>query len=106
FKALSYAWGSTDTPQAELVMSSTSSNYNSGTLGVQRNLYEALRYLHFPTKRQTLWMNAICINQEDLDEMNKQIKRMKSLYEIARHVVVWLGPSSDNSDLECLTLSR
>ena len=46
-----------------------------------------------------LWINAICINQEDLVEKGWQIPKMKFIYELAKRVVVWLGPRNTNSSL-------
>lgn len=38
-----------------------------------------------------LWIDAICINQEDLEERSEQVLRMEYIYEWAERVVVWLG---------------
>jgi hypothetical protein len=37
------------------------------------------------------WIDALSINQEDIQERNTEVKRMRSLYERAWSVVVWLG---------------
>ncbi|ORY16939.1 heterokaryon incompatibility protein-domain-containing protein [Clohesyomyces aquaticus] len=42
------------------------------------------------------WIDAICINQENLHERNHQVSLMKSIYFSAQSVVVWLGPSEDS----------
>ncbi|CAM1504777.1 Fc.00g023680.m01.CDS01 [Cosmosporella sp. VM-42] len=41
------------------------------------------------------WVDAICINQEDLDEKMKQVALMRRIYESALNVLVWLGPAVD-----------
>jgi hypothetical protein len=37
------------------------------------------------------WIDAICINQADLDERTEQIKIMRQIYRKAHSVAVWLG---------------
>jgi hypothetical protein len=51
-----------------------------------------------------LWIDAICINQNDLKERGQQVKRMASIYKMARRVVVWLGEEEDNSTMALRTL--
>jgi hypothetical protein len=38
-----------------------------------------------------LWVDALCINQEDTTERNHQVMQMGAIYEKAKRVVVWLG---------------
>jgi hypothetical protein len=56
-------------------------------------------YLRSPDTDRALWMDALCINQEDVIERNQQVYLMGSIYSQAREVLVWLGPEKDNSDL-------
>ncbi|CAG7556529.1 unnamed protein product [Fusarium equiseti] len=37
------------------------------------------------------WIDAICINQEDIPERNAQVLRMKDIYENAKRIICWLG---------------
>lgn len=37
------------------------------------------------------WIDAICINQEDLEERNRQVEMMWRIYRCADQVIVWLG---------------
>ncbi|EXM17742.1 Heterokaryon incompatibility [Fusarium oxysporum f. sp. vasinfectum] len=37
------------------------------------------------------WIDAICINQEDIPERNAQVLRMKDIYEKAERIICWLG---------------
>lgn len=46
---------------------------------------------------QHLWIDALCINQQDFDEKNHQIPLMTQVYSKAAKVVVWLGPQADGS---------
>jgi hypothetical protein len=40
-----------------------------------------------------MWIDAVCVNQEDLSERSEQVKRMADIYSRARRVTVWLGPA-------------
>ncbi len=51
------------------------------------------------TMTELLWIDAICINQEDTEERNAQVLRMASIYQSARRVVVWLGPADKDSEV-------
>lgn len=42
-----------------------------------------------------LWIDAICINQADLDERNGQVRIMPEIYSKASCVIVWLGHDKD-----------
>jgi hypothetical protein len=41
---------------------------------------------------EALWVDALCINQEDVEERNLQVLRMSSIYRQAQAVLAWLGP--------------
>ena len=89
YEALSYAWGSTETPVDIQV--------GLSTIAVTENLAEALPYLRYKDRPRILWIDAICVNQQDLKERGHQVKRMADLYRLADRVVVWLGPEKNNS---------
>jgi hypothetical protein len=87
FEALSYAWGTTVDP-VNIFVGKT--GYH--TLSVTQNLAEALPYLRYEKRPRVLWIDAICVNQQDLEERSSQVKRMPDIYSRATRVVVWLGP--------------
>lgn len=39
-----------------------------------------------------IWLDAICINQDDLAERASQVSIMKDVYSLASKVFIWLGP--------------
>lgn len=45
-----------------------------------------------------LWVDAICINQQDMDERARQLRKMRHIYGDAWSVVAWLGEPSFQSD--------
>lgn len=46
---------------------------------------------------RTIWVDAICINQDDVNERNHQVHIMENIYSQAAAVVVWLGSESQSS---------
>lgn len=101
YEALSYTWGSTKSHKAIFTFHSDGGHRK---LLVTKNLALALRHLRTTTAPRTLWIDAICINQEDIKERSAQVKRMASIYSLAHRVVVWLGPGSPSSSLAMSTL--
>ncbi|KAK4443489.1 heterokaryon incompatibility protein-domain-containing protein [Podospora aff. communis PSN243] len=56
---------------------------------------EQLRDLrHQPNCFLNLWIDAICINQDDLAEKARQIPMMARIYRTAARVLIWLGEYS------------
>jgi hypothetical protein len=66
----------------------------------------ALRHLRSSDSLRVLWIDAICINQEDIPERKTEVQRMGSIYGLAAQTVIWLGPASENSDLAMETLEK
>ena len=114
YEALSYTWGSQKDPVDVLIeprVDDKRSKHGSqphrpdaSTLAVTQNLATALRHLRRPDRKRTLWIDAICVNQQDLKERGHQVERMADVYRKADQVVVWLGPESDNSALAIITI--
>ncbi|KAK0103785.1 hypothetical protein ONS95_005787 [Cadophora gregata] len=101
FEALSYTWGSAESPVDIFI-----GEFGYATLSVTRNLADALPYLRYPDKPRVLWIDAICVNQQDVDERSSQVKRMASIYSHATRVLIWLGPQSTDSDIAIDSLER
>ncbi|KAJ0110225.1 HET-domain-containing protein [Diaporthe amygdali] len=101
FEALSYTWGDSTSPISAFVASSTDPGL---TMPIGRNLAMALRYLRSKDQSRTLWVDAVCINQNDVDERNVEVKRMKDVYTLANRTVIWLGEEADESTLALNTL--
>ncbi|KAF9772356.1 hypothetical protein IL306_009934 [Fusarium sp. DS 682] len=83
FDAISYRWG--DGP-AECVIT-----LNGVKFSVRKNLRDALHYLRKHAPDTNYWIDAICINQDDIPERNKQVRIMHHIYSRAQTVLVWLG---------------
>jgi hypothetical protein len=90
YNALSYEWGLNKPPFYWL-------RVNSGYLRIRQNLYTFLLAAHAkrlsePRFRGELWIDAICIDQENILERGHQVKQMGDIYSRAAAVLVWLGP--------------
>lgn len=59
------------------------------TIGVE--LYEALRRLRHRDKQRIIWIDALCINQQDIIERNSHVQKMIEIYSKADHCVIWVG---------------
>ena len=92
YEALSYAWGEERSPTPVLVKSHGSKRK---FIEVTQNLATALIYLRHKSEARILWIDALCINQEDMEERSSQVARMADIYRLAHRVVVWLGPESE-----------
>jgi hypothetical protein len=62
---------------------------------VTQNLATALVYLRHNSEPRVLWIDALSINQEDVEERSSQVARMADIYRLADRVVVWLGPENE-----------
>jgi Heterokaryon incompatibility protein (HET) len=99
FNTLSYTWGQLDR--------SSSVNLDGYRFPVTKNLEAALRRLRSlkpPKDADTpswsfWWIDAICINQDDVLERNWQVDLMTRIYREAAGMHVWLGEAADNSDM-------
>lgn len=75
------------------------------TFNVTESLYQALRSLRksiprlqeeFPIlDHQPIWIDALCINQSDIQERNSQVGMMGTIYSRAFFVFIWLGEDED-----------
>lgn len=90
FKTLSYRWGTGGRDHAI--------NVGGGVLAVTASIVEALRYLRCADGPLTLWIDQICIDQENDREKSHQVGLMDRIYTAAEEVVVWLGAAADDSD--------
>jgi hypothetical protein len=51
------------------------------------------------------WVDAICIDQENIAERNSQVTRMAEIYETSTKIVAWLGPADHTTDLAVDTIT-
>ncbi|KXX75276.1 Heterokaryon incompatibility protein 6, OR allele [Madurella mycetomatis] len=90
YEALSYTWG-----DATITRPLPCSGQ---TINVTASLHNALTDLRLPRSRRYLWVDAVCINQSDNEEKEKQIMLMGQIYKQARQVLIYLGKSDPGVD--------
>ena len=93
YACLSYVWGSSAKTCTIVV--------NGQAVEVTENLALALEHFRRDgmfCHQFLLWVDALCINQQDDQERAKEVQRMKDIYGTAWTVEAWLGPASFNSD--------
>ena len=91
YTALSYVWGD-PSDNIPFVL-------DNHRLLITRNLALALQALRLDDEPFVLWIDALCINQNDLKEKSEQVLRMKEIYAFASLVIVWLGASTPATDV-------
>ncbi|KAL5327044.1 hypothetical protein ACEPPN_004734 [Leptodophora sp. 'Broadleaf-Isolate-01'] len=73
-----------------------------GLILIKQNLYGALLRLRLEDRKRLIWVDAMCINQEDDEEKSWQVRIMGDVYREADRVLIWLGLVKNESiaDLE------
>lgn len=87
YEALSYVWG--ETSRKHVIQCS------GMKIQITANLEAALRQLRYAHRPRVLWIDAICINQDDKAERSRQVRIMQEIYANAKQVVVWLGRGAE-----------
>ena len=98
YEALSYTWGSplvssyVHVERFSKITSFIAKNLAGrpwlSKLPVAFSLEEALHYLRYQDKPRVLWIDALCINQQDLGEKSAQVQRMADIYSKAARVTI------------------
>lgn len=98
YEALSYYWGQDKDDVAITIMGykSTStkltiSDITQKIFWIRPNLHAALVELRSTKKAVNLWVDALCINQNDDVEKTAQVSRMNEIYSEASNSCIWLG---------------
>jgi len=91
YTALSYTWG------ADIIH--TNIEINGVEFPVRENLWDFLHQQLLQSNHGPFWMDALCIQQSEVDERNHQVRLMSSIYSEASKVLIWLGKEGDDSDI-------
>lgn len=95
FEALSYVWGD---PSIMEPISVIVSGVVEFMFDVTKNCAAALRRLRKPDEVRTLWIDAICIDQSEVEERTHQLSLIPKIYATASRVMIYLGPSTEQTD--------
>ncbi|KAF7190982.1 Heterokaryon incompatibility protein 6, OR allele [Pseudocercospora fuligena] len=83
YEAISWRWG--DTSHTRHI------TLNSELFLVPESAFEVLTEVCVKQSHSRVWLDILCINQENIDERSQQVPLMKDIYTLASQVVVWLG---------------
>ncbi|KAK0648983.1 heterokaryon incompatibility protein-domain-containing protein, partial [Cercophora newfieldiana] len=86
YEALSYVWGNTAERKPIEV--------DGCEMQVTTNLEAALRRLRHATHERYLWVDALCIDQDNVEEKETQIPLMEKIYTLAAPALIWLGETT------------
>ncbi|CAK7205144.1 hypothetical protein SEUCBS139899_007909 [Sporothrix eucalyptigena] len=109
YEALSYVWGKTWGQFTIYVENNRTGDGDIDDLtklsflSITPSLDRALRYLRFRIRTdedgsamipqdRVLWVDALCINQQDPVERSRQVQQMRRIYESCVSDIAWLGP--------------
>lgn len=90
FGALSYTWANED----GLASLSQELPCGGASIKITKNYEAALKRLRRPREDQVLWVDAVCIDQSNVEERSLQIGLMRQIYSQASWVALWLGEPS------------
>ncbi|KAJ8121321.1 hypothetical protein ONZ43_g2194 [Nemania bipapillata] len=91
FNALSYCWG--DSPEHVDIDFETECE-NLGSFNISCTVERAIRRLRSKDRPLRIWIDAICINQVDLEERREEVSMMGSIYSHAKVVHIWLDEAN------------
>lgn len=96
YEAVSYVWGQKANPvNITFKQKDDTTGSTLSALEITHNLSEALLHLRHEDVPRSVWIDAICINQNDNNEKSHQVRMMGDVYKKASKVVAWLGPSTE-----------
>lgn len=91
YTTLSYVWGPEDQTQHLL-------RTPSGGLMILDSLHEALVSLRSKREPITLWIDALCINQNDKREKSRQINLLAEIFQRSVSTLAFIGGDGDHSN--------
>ncbi|KAF7913367.1 uncharacterized protein EAE98_011592 [Botrytis deweyae] len=83
YEAVSYCWGESN----ETVDIEVAGNPRS----ITTNLHAALRHLRLPDRKRSVWIDQLCVNQDDNEERLSQVHLMHNVYSQCSRCLAWLG---------------
>ncbi|OTA69654.1 hypothetical protein K449DRAFT_429121 [Hypoxylon sp. EC38] len=86
YEALSYCWGDVNETRRVAI--------GSAYLLLTRSLHTVLVQLRFPSVERELLADAICINQNDVDERSREVQLMHRIYHGVNKILIWLDEPS------------
>ena len=95
YTALSYSWGMQNDGDASLCCNIFIDGVRKP---VTRNLFDGLMRLRDPSQDLGVWIDAVCIDQNNMVERSSQVAMISRIYASAQHVTIWLGNGTKEDD--------
>jgi hypothetical protein len=108
FFALSYVWGKDDSPHSKTTKANFFTLSIPGALSsvqLPQTVQDAMTACA-QLGRRYLWVDRLCIIQDDLDDKAKQISAMDSIYRLAQYVMVAYGSKDMHSGISGISRPR
>lgn len=83
YEAVSHSWG--DHRISGIL------HCNNKIIALRESQYAMLKHLRSKSERRCVWLDTICINQDDIAERAAQVGKMFTIFKHAQRVLVWLG---------------
>jgi len=104
YETLSYTWGTTKGPFSKVPAVEDPEHRHTIVLDrlyktIGNSLYVALQHLRDDMEARSLWVDALCINQENDAEKSEQVAAMANIYRQSRRTLAWLGEHDEFVDL-------
>jgi hypothetical protein len=93
YEAISYTWAdeSGDKSKCKTI------TLNQTPFAVTRNCEMALQRVRRNFSYRCIWIDALCIDQTNLDERGHQVQLMPQIYSRAKTVLIYISESADGS---------
>lgn len=92
FAALSYVWGSAS-PEDPIL------KVDGFDLKIRQSLKHALEAIVSGSEKMLLWIDQICIDQENYAEREIQVALMAKIFRQAQRVICWLGLDDETTKI-------
>ncbi|GAB1316385.1 hypothetical protein MFIFM68171_06595 [Madurella fahalii] len=96
YTAVSHRWGAPGETQEIILI-------DEAPFLVSSNIHSLLLAKRSITKHVVLWIDSICINQDDEVEKSRQVGMMRGIYEEATSTLGWLGDDTGAEKASLLT---
>ncbi|TVY54631.1 Heterokaryon incompatibility protein 6,OR allele [Lachnellula cervina] len=109
FVAFSYVWGQEPATEAITIngfQHQIRSNLAAGLRRFRANHYQSMSGKLRKPRPISVWVDAICINQDSIEERNHQVPLMRLIFSECEYAFSWLGESDGTSDLAMDSIAR
>jgi hypothetical protein len=98
YETISYVWG--DSAIRGLIC------IDGTWLDVPASSERVLRRMRYSDHDRTLWIDAVCINQANVQERNQQVAMMDEVYSKTVLNLIWLGESTAQTERAISTIQE